>query len=356
MIRARSIYLCAALELLVTAGCAGAPSAGVLDLPTHSAVTANAGGEIVAVANVAGDFTKSGLFEFGLTGTRLKAQIPNSEATYLFAGSGGALYSVACCYNERSVVAEYAAGATKPSRVLTGTGMSSAGVVDSRANVYLIDRSQQGILHVYSPQSTAPSKTITVGIYKPIQIARDAANDHLFVLNGGHGFISEFAAGASSIVRKIATPGAYAIAVDSNRALLYVAFAKSIEVYKRGATAPYRNIAFGKKTVAVYGLAVDPQGRLYAGSTICCGPVVITAFALGASAPIWRKVLPSSSTYKSFCGGEPFAFDDLSDIYAIDCQGGLHYAGVVLEYSPAGTLLRTLAGKVTAAYAVAIVP
>lgn len=346
----------AALACLVSAACAGSPGVGAFGAPARSVTIAKGGGEIVVVANVGGDFTKSGLFEFGLTGTTPQTQIPNGVATYLFAGLGGDLYTIACCYNERSVVAEYGAGATKPSRLLTGTGATSGGVVDSRANVYLVDRSQQGILRVYSPQNTAPSKTVKVGIYKPIQIARDASNDHLFVLNGGRGFVSEFAAGASSIVRKIATPGAYAIAVDSNRALLYVAFAKSIEVYKRGATAPYRNIVFGKNTLAVYGLAVDSQGRLYAATALCCGPVAITAFALGASTPAWRKVLPSSVAYSGHCGGEPFAFDDLSNIFVIDCQDGLHYAGVVLEYSAAGSLLRTLAGKVTAAYAVATVP
>lgn len=356
MMRTLSRYVCAALGLLVTAGCAAASSSGVFDLPTHDAMTAHAGGEFVAVANVSGDFTKAGLFEFGLTGTTPQTQIPNGSGTYLFAGPSGNLYTITCCGSERSQVAEYAPGATTPSRLLARTGLSTAGVADSSGNVYLIDRSKQGVLHVYAPASTTPGKTIEAGVYKPMQILRDAANDHLFVLNGGRGFVTEFAAGASSIVRKISTPGAYAIAVDSSRALLYAALDKSIEVYKQGATAPYRKIPFAKHTLSVYGLAVDSQGRLYAGSTICCGAVVLTAFAPGASAPSWRKVLPSTFTSAASCGGEPFAFDDSNDVYAIDCDGSLHYSAFVVEYSPAGTLVRKLAGQVTAAYAIATVP
>ena len=112
-----------------------------------------------------------------------------------------------------SDVIEYLRGSKKPHKFIeNGVAYANSVVFDKHGNMYvgnlLADYSEQSYIGVYSPGRNSPSRTITDGIYWPVETATDAKGT-FYVANGltnsesGCGNVEEYRTGQSQPSRTI---------------------------------------------------------------------------------------------------------------------------------------------------------
>lgn len=208
----------------------------------------------------------------------------------------GTLYVV----DEDGWVAEYPAGKTKPSRIIT-EGIDTPGfcAIDGKGNLWVTNIYGANVTE-YLQGSTKPRTVITKGLTYPDGIAIDHAGN-MYVGNGGYnGYgpysVVVYALGSKSPSRTI-TDGVTApvgIAVDV-RGTLYVAneATDNVEEYRSGQDHPYQTITDDMDYPV--GVAVNKQGWLYVVNT---GSMTVIEFAPGSTTPSDRRI--SKGLYEPF--------------------------------------------------------
>jgi sugar lactone lactonase YvrE len=207
----------------------------------------------------------------------------------------GTLYVV----DDDGWVAEYPAGKTKPSKIITkGIDTPAFCAIDSKGNLWVTNISGPNVTE-YLPGSTKPHAVITKGITYPDGIAIDHSGN-MYVGNGGNnGFgpysIVVYAHGSKSPSRTI-TDGVTApvgITVDAH-GTVYVAndATNNVEEYRSGQNKPYQTITDDMNLPV--GLTVNQQGWLY---VVNHGNFVVVEFAPGSITPSNRQI--SKGLYSS---------------------------------------------------------
>jgi sugar lactone lactonase YvrE len=189
-------------------------------------------------------------------------------------------------------VAEYPAGKTKPSKIITkGINTPAFCAIDSKGNLWVTNISGPNVTE-YLPGSTKPHAVIAKGLTYPDGIAIDHSGN-MYVGNGGYnGFgpysVIVYAHGSKSPSRTI-TDGVTApvgVAVDAH-GTLYVAndATDNVEEYRSGQNKPYQTIT-DDMDIPV-GLTVNQQGWLY---VVNMGSMVVLEFAPGSITPSNRQI------------------------------------------------------------------
>jgi sugar lactone lactonase YvrE len=200
-------------------------------------------------------------------------------------------------------IAEYPAGKTKPSKVITkGTDNPGYCAIDSQGNLWVTNPYGPDVTE-YLRGSTKPHTVITKGLTYPVGLAIDQSGN-IYVGNGGYnGFgpysILVYASGKKSPSRTI-TDGVTApngIAADAQDTL-YVAnhIANNVEKYRSGQNHPYQTITDGLNRPT--GIAVNKQGWLYVVNNGYTGDFVIAEYPPGSTTPSSRQI--SKGLYEPF--------------------------------------------------------
>jgi sugar lactone lactonase YvrE len=189
-------------------------------------------------------------------------------------------------------VAEYPAGKTKPSKIITkGIATPAFCAIDSKGNLWVTNISGPNVTE-YLPGSTKPHTVIAKGLTYPDGIAIDHSGD-MYVGNGGdNGFgpysIVVYAHGSKSPSRTISdgVTGPVGIAVDAH-GTLYVAndAANTVVEYRSGQSEPYQTITDGLDSPE--GIAVNKQGWLY---VVNLTSMTVVEFAPGSITPSQRQI------------------------------------------------------------------
>jgi sugar lactone lactonase YvrE len=198
----------------------------------------------------------------------------------------GTLYVV----DDDGWVAEYPAGKTKPSKIITkGINTPAFCAIDSKGNLWVTNISGPNVTE-YLPGSTKPHAVITKGITYPDGIAIDHSGN-MYVGNlypSSSPNIQVFAHGSKSPSREITdgltTP--VGITVDAH-GTLYVAneAANNVEEYRSGQNEPYQTITDDMDYPV--GLTVNQQGWLY---VVNHGNEVVVEFAPGSTTASNRQI------------------------------------------------------------------
>jgi sugar lactone lactonase YvrE len=195
-------------------------------------------------------------------------------------------------------VAEYPAGKTKPSKIITkGIDTPAFCAIDSKGNLWVTNISGPNVAE-YLPGSTKPHTVIAKGLTYPDGIAIDHSGN-MYIGNGGYnGFgpysVVVYAPGSKKPSRTI-TDGITSpdfTAVDAN-GTLYVANGESnnVEEYRSGESRPYRTITDVNFPV---GVTVSKNGWLYVSTTRPNGgsgpPYMIREFRPGSIKPLKKEI------------------------------------------------------------------
>jgi serine/threonine-protein kinase len=199
----------------------------------------------------------------------------------------GTLYVV----DDDGWVAEYPAGKTKPTKIITkGINTPAFCAIDSKGNLWVTNISGPNVTE-YLPGSTKPHAVITKGITYPDGIAIDHSGN-MYVGNlypSGSPNVQVFAPGSKSPSREITdgvtTP--VGITVDAH-GTLYVAneAANNVEEYRSGQNEPYQTITDDMDYPV--GLTVNQQGWLYVVNR--GNEVDVVEFAPGSITPSNRQI------------------------------------------------------------------
>lgn len=354
---------------LALAGCNAAPSP--LSPPTSPS------GELLAVANDAYIDTgsKSGVLEFASTGTAPVRTITSGPAgkapSFMTADRAGNLYVIGSTpHYASSTIAEYASGATTPTRMLQGVIDPTAMVSDASGNLFVEDirASPSGAVLEYTPQATTPSVRIVSGIHSPQRVAEDDATN-LYVLNvfGAsqrcRETITEYPQGETTPSRSLTVQGCPSrtpMAVDGQHSQVYVVTGggRRVAIFGDNGTRPKRILKNGIQNA--YALAVDNKGYLYVANAPgsysgSSGGLTVAIFAPRDAAP--RRIIHVRNGIGACSGGlQPIDVDSQQNVYLIDCYFAFHHAADTLVYSHAGKRLRTLHGLGDYAQALTIIP
>ncbi len=189
-------------------------------------------------------------------------------------------------------VAEYPAGKTKPSKIITkGIATPAFCAIDSKGNLWVTNISGPNVTE-YLPGSTKPHAVIAKGLTYPDGITIDHSGN-MFVGNGGiNGFgpysVVVYAHGSKSPSRTITdgVTGPVGIAVDAH-GTLYVAndAANTVVEYRSGQSEPYQTITDGLDSPE--GIAVNKQGWLY---VVNLTSMTVVEFAPGSTTPSRRQI------------------------------------------------------------------
>ncbi len=240
--KAKASYACAVIALLL-AGCSGAASSGTPAMPALSAPLAQAANhkKLLYVT----DYTSSVvlIYRQGHTSDgpagEINTGIDNPEGDAIDAA--GTLY---VANNGNSTVTEYPAGASSPSVTLSTDISHPLDVsVDSNGIVYVTEGSAGKILE-FKPGSTSPDATVT--ITHPVSVV-NAKNDDAYVT------YNQNSTGRVARCKPLATTCkdlgisvqlAQGVALDLKGNLLVGDyFGAAVDVYKHGATTPFRVIS-----------------------------------------------------------------------------------------------------------------
>lgn len=198
----------------------------------------------------------------------------------------GTLYAV----DNDGWVAEYAAGRTKPSKIIT-QGINTPGfcAIDSEGNLWVTNLGGPNVTE-YLNGSTKPHMVLTKGLHTPDGIAIDHSGN-MYISNGSYGpyNVVVYPPNGKSPSRTITdgVTGPVGLTVDAH-GTLYVANEpqSNVEEYRFGKSHPYRTITVGlDHPVSV---TVNKNGYLYVTNYQNSGPVV--EFAPGSITPSDRKI------------------------------------------------------------------
>jgi sugar lactone lactonase YvrE len=192
-------------------------------------------------------------------------------------------------------VTEFAAGTTKPSKIIKkGINTPAFCAIDSNGNLWVTNIGGQNVTE-YEKGSTKPHTIITDGLFYPDGVAFDQSGK-MYVANhyteGTDGFdpgnVVIYARGTKSPSRTITdgvdTP--VGITVDAS-GILYVAndIENNVQEYRSGQSQPYQTITQGIQTPSA--VTVDKQGYLYVTST---GSSAVVEFEPGSITPSKREI------------------------------------------------------------------
>ena len=188
-------------------------------------------------------------------------------------------------------VAEYPAGKTKPSKVITkGINTPAYCAIDSKGNLWVTNIGGPNVTE-YLQGSTKPHSVITKGLTYPDGIAIDHSGN-IYVGNGGYDSSSYnvvvYPPGGKSPSRTITDGVAFPVGmtVDAHDTL-YLANddSNNVEEYRSGQNHPYQTITDDLDyPVAV---TVDKNGRLYVTNE---GNYEVLEFAPGSITPSDRQI------------------------------------------------------------------
>jgi sugar lactone lactonase YvrE len=189
-------------------------------------------------------------------------------------------------------VAEYPAGKTKPSKVITkGIDTPAFCAIDSKGNLWVTNIGGPNVTE-YLKGSTKPSTVITKGLTYPGGIAIDHSGNTYVGNDGYYGegpySVVVYSPGSKSPSRTI-TDGVTSTAdvtVDAN-GTLYVAnaFSNNVEEYRSGQNQPYQTITDGIDFPE--GVTVNKRGWLY---VVNVGNREVVEFAPGSTTPSNRQI------------------------------------------------------------------
>ncbi len=189
-------------------------------------------------------------------------------------------------------VAEYPAGKTKPSKIITkGIDTPAFCAIDSKGNLWVTNIGGPNVTE-YLKGSTRPRTVITNGLTYPGGIAIDHSGDMYVGNDGSYGqgpySVVVYAPGSKSPSRTI-TDGVTStadITVDA-KGTLYVAnaFSNNVEEYRSGRNQPYQTITDGIDFPE--GVTINKQGWLY---VVNIGNYEILEFAPGSITPSDRQI------------------------------------------------------------------
>jgi hypothetical protein len=201
--------------------------------------------------------------------------------------------------DEDGWVAEYPAGKTKPSEIIT-KGIDTPGfcAIDAKGNLWVTNIYGANVTEYL--QGSTKHSVINKGLTYPDGIAIDHSGN-MYVANGGYNgngpySVLVYAHGSKSPSRTI-TDGVTApvgIAVDAH-GTLYVAneATDNVEEYRSGQSQPYQTITGDMDLPA--GITVNKQGWLY---VVDAGSMVVVEFAPGSTMPSRRQI--SNALYDPF--------------------------------------------------------
>jgi hypothetical protein len=151
----------------------------------------------VAVASGAYD---GGIQVFPPTGTKPSLTISNISALSIAFDQAGNLYA-----DTGNTVAVYSPGTTKPSRTISlGSSYASALSFDSAGNLYLIARSGSSYsIHVFAPGASTPMATISSGLNDPVALALDETKSLYVANNASPGSVTVYQDLANNPTRTI---------------------------------------------------------------------------------------------------------------------------------------------------------
>ena len=189
-------------------------------------------------------------------------------------------------------VAEYPAGKTKPSKIITkGINTPAFCAIDSKGNLWVTNIGGPNVTE-YLKGSTKPRTVITNGLTYPGGIAIDHSGNMYIGNDGDYGegpySVVVYAPGSKSPSRTI-TDGVTSTAdltVDAH-GTLYVAnaFSNNVEEYRSGRNRPYQTITDGINFPE--GVTVNKRGWLY---VVNVGNFEVVEFAPDSITPSDRQI------------------------------------------------------------------
>lgn len=215
----------------------------------------------------------------------------------------GDLYvSTSKAYGKPPRIAAFAPGSKIPAYAISNGQFLGELATDRTGNLYAVtfpEGSSSGASVVaYKPGTSTAFRQITQGLNAPLQLLFDSQND-LYVLNGGNpSSISVYGPLGSNPKYAISTGISCPCPATTGNGELYVGNYQdgTISVYAMGATSPSRVLQVGRKG-AVYDLALDPSGNLYA----CCAKSGIAVYRAGRNfwydIPLQSDKLPAALVF-----------------------------------------------------------
>jgi hypothetical protein len=242
-----------------------------------------------------------------------------------------------------NTVTVYAPWSASPILTIPATEITNpvAMTLDSMGNLYVANYDARSVAE-FAPGSATAIHRVT-GLDEPIALAVDASGN-LFVSNYGNEGVDEFAPGdtrtPSRILSRDTSPGGISspvgLAVDTG-GNLYVANwdAVGVSIFAPGSsTAPVTSFTTGISNP--WALALDPAGNLYA-LNHSGEDVTVYAWPFSKQSTPFRILGSTDLTVQP----EVIALDPFGNVYIGNESGGL-----VVEFAPNGSVVRTLPGGV----------
>ena len=223
-------------------------------------------------------------------------------------------------------ISVYPLGSTVPVRTLPAD-LPTAIAFDRSGNLYVANHNGgpngRGYVSIFAPGSSAPARTISIGINVPYSLAFDSKGN-LYVANyirstdapkSNNGSVTVYRQNNDAPYRTIlGVDHPHQVEIDG-RGNLVVA-GQRLEIYAPGAVVPTRTLI--KRPLA---FGIDSKNRIYAGWGFCANNCYgyIDVYVLGKKAPIADFYFDEDETPGIYATG--FAFDSLGDFIASMTNG-----------------------------------